>query len=97
MYGSDTATDETRQTGNLELTESQEHQRELSTRQKIVVVIIDLLLVIEVFVAMYHASKVPDTFTSTFVKFFFAMLLPTLAVGYLTNRFMRAKAVVVTS
>ncbi len=97
MYGLDTTSRETGQAGNLDVTESQEHSRELSTRQKIVVVVIDMLLVIEVFVAMFHASTAPDTFTATFVKLFFAMMLPTLALGYLTNRVMRRKADAVTS
>lgn len=69
-------------------------QRQLNFRQKMVVLAIDLLMVIEVCIGMYMASLTPDSFTTSFVKTFTAALVPTLVVGIILIR--RLKTVIPT-
>jgi len=60
----------------------------LNFRQKIVVIALDALLLVELCIAMYFANLAPDAFTPTFVKFFFSLLLPTvLSALFLLRRF----------
>ncbi|HWR93120.1 MAG TPA: hypothetical protein VN300_11850 [Desulfobacterales bacterium] len=49
----------------------------------------NLLVLAELCLAMYLATADPDDFTATFIKSFFAMLIPTLVVGGLTKRRLR--------
>jgi membrane protein CcdC involved in cytochrome C biogenesis len=67
--------------------------RELTTRQKIAVVVLDILVIAELCLAMYMASANPDQLTPVFMKRFFAMLVPTLVAGYITVRLFREKPV----
>ncbi len=71
--------------------------RELTTRQKIAVITVDVLILAEVCVAMYLANANPDLFTSTFMKSFFSMLVPTLIAGYVSVRLLREKEIQVES
>jgi hypothetical protein len=68
-------------------------KRELSLRQKIVVVALDVALIVELCVAMYLASARPEAFTPVFMKSFFIMLVPTLVVGYAGVRMLREKTI----
>ena len=63
----------------------------MNINQKITVVILDLALIAELFVAMYLAHQTTDDFNATFCKVFFAMLVPTLAAGVTTIRCLREK------
>ncbi len=65
--------------------------RELTTRQKIAVVVLDVLLIVELCVAMYLASANQAAFTPVFMKSFFSMLAPTLVAGYVCVRLLREK------
>lgn len=63
-------------------------QKQMNFRQKMVVLTIDLLMVIELCIGMYAASLSPDSFTTSFVKTFICFLIPTLGVGiFLIRRF----------
>jgi len=50
----------------------------------------NLVVLAELCIAMYLAAADPDDFTATFIKSFFAMLVPTLVVGSLTKRRLRS-------
>ena len=54
----------------------------MNGRQKLFICMIDLGILAELCIAMSAATSVaPEAFTSTFMKTFFAMFLPTLAIG----------------
>ncbi len=72
-------------------------KRELSLRQKIVVVALDVALIVELGVAMYLASTRPEAFTPVFMKSFFIMLAPTLVAGCVGVRMLREKTIQVES
>ena len=63
----------------------------MNTRQKIAVVIIDILLLAAVAVAIGTANQHPDTFTPTFFKVFFSLLLPILGVGIFAVKKLRSE------
>ena len=58
--------------------------------QWLVVIIVDVLVLVELALAMYVANANPDNFTPVFIKTFFGMLIPTLIVGYLSKRVLGA-------
>jgi hypothetical protein len=69
----------------------------MNLRQKLVVITLDVLLLIELCIAMYFANLAPESFTPTFVKTFFSLLLPTVLTGlFFLHRF-KTKAVSVVS
>ncbi len=55
---------------------------------KLLVVGINCLVLVALFIAMYHASLDPDTFTPTFFKTLFSLLIPTLLLGFGVKRFL---------
>jgi hypothetical protein len=61
----------------------------LNLSQKIVVAGMDLLMLVELAVAMYLAGRNPETLTPVFLKSFAGMLLPTLVAGLLAIRALR--------
>ncbi|HDQ39634.1 MAG TPA: hypothetical protein ENN39_01190 [Desulfonatronum sp.] len=63
----------------------------MNTRQKIAVVVIDILLLAAVAVAIGTANQHPDQFTPMFFKVFFALFLPILGLGIFTVKKMRSK------
>lgn len=64
-----------------------------SPRQWLLAVAINVLMLAELCIAMYIAAASPDSFTTTFIKAFFGMLIPTLIAGHLLKRRLRAAAV----
>jgi hypothetical protein len=72
-------------------------RRELTARQKVAVIVVDVLLIVELCVAMYLASAAPEAFTPVFMKSFFSMLAPTLVAGYVGVRLLREKTTRVES
>ncbi|MFO7710125.1 MAG: hypothetical protein R6V84_18300 [Desulfobacterales bacterium] len=64
-----------------------------SPRQWLLAVAINVLMLAELCIAMYLASANPDTFTTTFIKAFFGMLIPTLIAGRFLRRRLRAATV----
>ena len=69
----------------------------LNLRQKLVVITLDVLLLIELCIAMYFANLSPESFTPTFVKTFFSLLLPTVLTGLFFLRRFKTKAVSVAA
>jgi hypothetical protein len=61
----------------------------MTPRQWLLVIALDVLVLAELFASMYLAAANPDQFTVTFVKAFFSMLIPTLAIGLLAKRKLR--------
>ena len=61
---------------------------EISTSpyRRILTVVVNLLVLAEVFVAMYFAAKDPDTLTPVFFKVFFSLLLPTVVAAWTARR-----------
>lgn len=54
----------------------------MNGRQKLFICLIDLGILAELCIGMAAATSVPpEAFTATFMKTFFAMFLPTLAIG----------------
>ena len=55
-------------------------------------VIVNVLVLVELCVAMYMANENPEEFTPVFFKVFFSLLVPTLILGTVSKRFVRSKA-----
>ncbi len=62
----------------------------MNFRQKMIVLVLDVLMVLELGIAMAAASGSPETFTVVFLKTFFSLLIPTLTVGVWMIRRARA-------
>ena len=62
---------------------------EMNTRNWLLVIAVDVLIIVELAVAMYVASVHPDEFELMFMKSFFGMLVPTLAASFLAKRMLR--------
>jgi hypothetical protein len=57
----------------------------MNLRQKIAVIITDVLLIAEVCISMYLSSQqAPENLTPTFLKSFFIMCVPTLVIAKVT-------------
>ncbi|SNS01373.1 hypothetical protein SAMN04488503_2348 [Humidesulfovibrio mexicanus] len=62
----------------------------MNARQKLFIGLVDLAILTELCIAMARASSVqPELFTATFMKTFFLMFLPTLALGFFGFRRLR--------
>lgn len=62
----------------------------MNGRQKLFICLIDLGILAELCIAMAAATSVPqEVFTSTFMKTFFTMFLPTLALAFAGFRKLR--------
>jgi hypothetical protein len=53
----------------------------MNIRQKIGVVVLDVLILIELGISIYRANKTPDLFTPIFIKTFFVLVIPTLIMA----------------
>jgi hypothetical protein len=62
---------------------------EMNTRNWLLVIVVDVLILVELAAAMYVASVNPDEFELMFMKSFFGMLIPTLAICFLVKRMLR--------
>lgn len=58
----------------------------MNIHKTIVVIIMDILLLAELCVSMYVASKTPETLTPVFIKYFFSMCIPTLILAKICVR-----------
>lgn len=63
----------------------------LNFRQKLVVLTLDVAIIAELCYGMFKANLAPDTFTSTFVKSFLILAVPTLILGLSALRLFRTK------
>ena len=70
---------------------AQQVQTTISLPHFIRLVVINLLVLAELFVAMYMATQNPEEFTPVFFKVFFSLLVPTLILSAISKRFMRSK------
>jgi len=62
---------------------------EMNSRNWLLVIVVDVLILVELAAAMYVASVHPDEFELMFMKSFFGMLLPTLVLSFLAKRMLR--------
>jgi hypothetical protein len=62
---------------------------EMKARNWLLVIAVDVLILVELAAAMYVASVYPDEFELMFMKSFFGMLIPTLALSFLVKRMLR--------
>ena len=62
---------------------------EMNSRNWLLVIVVDVLILVELAAAMYVASAYPDEFELMFMKSFFGMLLPTLVLSFLAKRLLR--------
>jgi hypothetical protein len=69
----------------------------LNLKQKLVVITLDVLLLVELCIAMYFANLAPEAFTPTFVKTFFSLFLPTVLTGLFFLRRLKTKVASVAS
>ena len=69
----------------------------LNLWQKLVIITLDVLLLVELCIAMYYANLAPEAFTPTFVKTFFSLLLPTVLTALFFLRRLKTKAAGVAS
>jgi hypothetical protein len=53
----------------------------MNLQQKMVIVILDVVLILELCVGMYFAQLDPANLTAAFCKSFFSMLIPTLVLA----------------
>ena len=67
----------------------------LNIGQKLVIITLDVLLLVELCIAMYFANLAPDAFTPTFVKTFFSLLLPTVLTGLFFLRRLKTKTAII--
>lgn len=63
----------------------------MNKRQKIALVVLNVLLVFELCLTMYLAGKDPENLTPIFLKYFFLMIIPTFIVGRIVIRRLRTK------
>jgi hypothetical protein len=63
----------------------------LSIEQQLRMVAVDLVVLLELFVSMWFASRHPEQLTGMFFKSFLAMLAPTIVAGYYIVRGSRAR------
>jgi hypothetical protein len=64
----------------------------MNTRQKIALMIVNLLLIVELCLGMYYGSKDPENLTPIFLKFFFGLMIPTFIIGrIIVRRLLRSK------
>ena len=62
---------------------------EMNSRNWLLVIVVDVLILVELAAAMYVASVHPDDFELMFIKSFFGMLIPTLLLSFLAKRMLR--------
>jgi len=69
----------------------QQVQTTFTLRHIIRVVTVNVLVLVELCVAMYMANENPEEFTPVFFKVFFALLVPTLILATVSKRFIYPK------
>jgi hypothetical protein len=70
---------------------AQQVQVTLTLPHIIRVVTVNVLVLVELCIAMHMASQNPEEFTPVFFKVFFSLLVPTLILGVVSKRFIRPK------
>jgi len=69
----------------------------MNLAQKLTIVIMDLLLLIELCIGMFLATRQPDAFTLVFVRSFLMMCIPTLILAKVFVSRLRSKDTVAES
>jgi hypothetical protein len=61
----------------------------MNGRQKLFILALDFVIIVELCVAMASATASPDTFTPAFMKTFFTLFIPTILAGFYGFRRLR--------
>ncbi|MCL2789419.1 MAG: hypothetical protein FWD79_02115 [Desulfobulbus sp.] len=64
---------------------------------KLLVLSVNILVLAAVSIAMYRASLFPDSFTPTFFKTLFILLIPTVSLGFIGKRMLGKRRPVLIS
>ena len=72
--------------------EAQSFELTGSLHQRLLAIGINLLVIGELFIAMYFAAQDQDRLTPIFFKVFFSLLVPTLIVAFIGKWIIRARA-----
>lgn len=68
-----------------------ERHTSLKFAQRMVVILADVLVLAEVFYAMYVAAKTPDELTGAFMRAFLPLILPTLVAAFAASRILKRR------
>jgi|WetSurMetagenome_2_1015567.scaffolds.fasta_scaffold679934_1 hypothetical protein len=63
----------------------------MNFRQKVAVAVLDVVVIVQLCVSMYLATREPDNLTPVFLKSFLTMVVPTLLLGKLVIGRLRSK------
>jgi hypothetical protein len=63
----------------------------MNFRQKVAVAVLDVVVIVQLCVSMYLATREPDNLTPVFLKSFLTMVVPTLLLGKLIIGRLRSK------
>ncbi len=63
----------------------------LSIEERLLIIVMDAVVIAEIFVGMYFASLDQDNLTVVFCRTFFSLLLPTLVIGFLARRRLKSR------
>jgi hypothetical protein len=63
----------------------------MNFRQKVAVAILDVVVIVQLCVSMYLATREPDNLTPVFLKSFLTMVVPTLLLAKLVIGRLRSK------
>jgi len=66
------------------------HSKRIKHRKLMAVIIVDVLVVAELTIAMYVASKSQYDFTIAFIMTFFALFIPTMVMSWFIHRKLRS-------
>lgn len=61
----------------------------MNGRQKLFILALDFVIIVELCLAMASATASPDTFTPAFMKTFFTLFIPTILAGFYGFRRLR--------
>jgi membrane protein CcdC involved in cytochrome C biogenesis len=64
----------------------------MNKKQKAAIIILDIVMIIQVAVAIGFAGSNPDEFTPVFFKVFFTMFIPTVIIGFMVIRRIKTPA-----
>lgn len=63
----------------------------MNIHQKIIVIMMDVLLIIELCISMYFAGKNPEMLTPIFLKYFSIMAVPTFIIAKIFVKKLQSK------
>lgn len=68
----------------------EEQKKEMNIRQKMVIAIMDVLIIVEMCISIYFANQHPSNFEPMFFKLFLAMAVSTFLISMMYVRRLRS-------